>query len=295
MIKGIFAPIPTPFINGEIAWDKLRENIAKWAKTNITGMVVLGSNGEFAFLDHQEKVEMVRFVREHLPKDKMVIAGTGCETTREAIKLSQECAAAGSDVSLVLNPYYYKDSYTEAVLKQYFYDVADASPVPVMLYNMPKNSGVNFSSKFVIELSKHPNIAGLKDSSGNLVQIADICAGTPDDFSVFAGSSSFLLPALSVGAVGGTLALANIMPNECVEVLTLFQEGKLAEAKTLQHRLLEPNNAVTVKWGISGLKVALDYLGYFGGEPRKPLLPLTPAEVTQLHQVLQRAGLQQQN
>ncbi|MBS3950767.1 MAG: dihydrodipicolinate synthase family protein [Peptococcaceae bacterium] len=291
MIKGIFAPIPTPFINGEIAWDKLRENIAKWSKTNITGMVVLGSNGEVAFLDHQEKVKMVCFVREYLPKDKMVIAGTGCETTREAIKLSQECAAAGADVSLVLNPYYYKDSYTEPVLKQYFHDVAEASPVPVMLYNMPKNSGVNLSAKFVIELSRHPNIVGVKDSSGNLVQIADICAGTPDNFSVFAGSSSFLLPALSVGAVGGTLALANIMPNECVEVVTLFQQGNLAAAKALQHRLLEPNNAVTVKWGISGLKAALDYLGYFGGEPRQPLLPLTSAEATQLHQVLQRAGI----
>ncbi|MDP3488343.1 MAG: dihydrodipicolinate synthase family protein [Bacillota bacterium] len=291
MIKGIFAPIPTPFVNGEIAWDKLSENIAKWSKTNLTGMVVLGSNGEFAFLDHQEKVEMVRFVREHLPKDKMVIAGTGCETTRETITLTQECAAAGADVALVLNPYYYKDSYTEPVLKQYFHDIAEASPVPVMLYNMPKNTGVNLSAKLVIELSKHSNITGVKDSSGNLVQIADICAGTSADFSVFAGSSSFLLPALSVGAVGGTLALANIMPNECVEVVTLFQQGKLAEAKVLQHRLLEPNNAVTAKWGISGLKVALDYLGYFGGEPRKPLLPLTPADITQLHQVLQRAGL----
>lgn len=294
MIKGIFAPIPTPFINEEIAWDKLRLNIAKWSKTNITGMVVLGSNGEFAFLDHQEKVEMVRFVREHLPKDKMVIAGTGCETTRETIMLTKACAAAGAEVALVINPYYYKDSYSEPVLKQHFIDVADASPVPVMLYNMPKNSGVNLSSKFVLELAQHPNIVGVKDSSGNLVQIADICAGKPEDFSVFAGSSSFLLPALSVGAVGGTLALANIMPNECVEVVTLFQQGKLAEAKALQHRLLEPNNAVTVKWGISGLKVALDYLGYFGGEPRKPLLPLTPAEVIKLHEVLQRAGLKQQ-
>jgi len=291
MIKGIFAPLPTPFINDEIAWDKLRGNIDKWSKTNLAGLVVLGSNGEFAFLSHSEKVEMVRFVREHLPKDKKVIAGTGCETTREAIQLTKECAEAGADVALVLNPYYYKDSYTEPVLKQYFFDVADASPIPVMLYNMPKNSGVNFSSKFVLELSKHPNIVGVKDSSGNLVQIADICAHTPEDFSVFAGSASFLLPALSVGAVGGTLALANIMPNECAEVLTLFEQGKLAEAKALQHRLLEPNNAVTVKWGISGLKVAMDYLGYFGGDPRKPLLPVPAADVPKIHDILKRAGL----
>lgn len=291
MIRGIFAPIPTPFINGEIAWDHLRENIAKWNKTNIAGMVVLGSNGEFAFLDHQEKVEMVRFVREHLLKDKMVIAGTGCETTREAVKLTQECAAAGAEVGLVLNPYYYKDSYSEPVLKQYFIDIADASPVPIMLYNMPKNSGVNLSAKLVIELAKHPNITGVKDSSGNLVQIADICAGTSADFSVFAGSASFLLPALSVGAVGGTLALANIMPNECVEVMTLFEQGKLEQAKAMQQRLLEPNSAVTARWGISGLKAALDYLGYFGGEPRRPLLPLPTEEVAKLHEVLKRAGL----
>lgn len=291
MFIGIYAPIPTPFINGEIAWDKLKENVEKWGRTSLSGLVVLGSNGEFALLSEQEKIDMVRFVRECLPKEKKVIAGTGCETTRDAIRLTRECAAVGADCALLLNPYYYKDAYTEPVLKQYFLDVADASPIPVMVYNMPKNTGVNLSAKLVIELSKHPNIVGVKDSSGNIVQIADICANTSSDFSVFAGSGSFLLASLAVGAVGGTLAVANIMPNDCTRLVALFHAGRLDEARALQHKLLEPNNAVTAKWGIPGLKAALEYLGYFGGEPRRPLLPLDAAEREKLLMVLQRAGL----
>lgn len=291
MFTGIYAPIPTPFINGEIAWDKLRENVEKWGKTSLAGLVVLGSNGEFALLNEKEKVEMVRFVREHLPKEKKVIAGTGCETTRDAIHLTRECAAAGADCALLLNPYYYKDAYTEPVLKQYFLDVADASSIPVMVYNMPKNTGVNLSARLVIELSQHPNIVGLKDSSGNIVQIAEICAATGPDFSVFAGSGSFLLASLAVGAVGGTLAVANIMPEDCTKLISLYNAGKLAEARALQHKLLEPNNAVTAKWGIPGLKAALEHIGYYGGEPRRPLLPLDSTERAKLLAVLKRAGL----
>ena len=222
---------------------------------------------------------------------KKLIAGTGCETTAEAIALTRDCAKAGADVALVINPYYYKDSYSEPVLKQYFTDVADASPIPVMLYNMPKNTGVNLSSKLVIELSQHANITGIKDSSGNLVQIAEICAGTSKDFSVFAGSASFLLAALAVGAVGGTLAVANIMPEDCVGVLENFAAGRLAEAQALQYKLLAPNAAVTARWAIPGLKASLDYLGYFGGDPRKPQLPLSPGENDKLLQILKAAGL----
>jgi 4-hydroxy-2-oxoglutarate aldolase len=291
MIKGIFAPIPTPFVDDKIAWDKLRDNLAKWGKTSLAGLVVLGSNGEFALLSYNEKVELVRFVREHLPRDKKVIAGTGCETTAETIRLTKDCAAAGADAALVINPSFYKDSYTDPVLKEHFTAVADSSPIPLMLYNMPRNTGMSMSSQLIIELSKHPNITGVKDSSGNIVQIAEICAGTPDDFSVFAGSGSFLLASLAVGAVGGTLAVANIMPEQSVEVVTLFNAGKLEEARKLQHKLLAPNAAVTSRFGIAGLKAALDYLGYYGGPVRRPLLPLGEAEVEKLHAVLKTAGL----
>lgn len=291
IIKGIFAPIPTPFVDDQIAWDKLKDNLAKWGKSSLAGLVVLGSNGEFALLSYEEKVAMVRFVRENLPKDKLVIAGTGCETTAETIRLTKDCAAAGADAALVINPSFYKGSYTDAVLKVHYTAVADASPVPLMVYNMPRNTGMNLSSQLVIELSKHPNIVGVKDSSGNIVQIAEICAGTADDFAVFAGSGSFLLATLAVGGVGGTLAVANIMPEESVKLVDLFYGGNMEEAQAMQRLLLAPNAAVTAKFGISGLKSALDYLGYYGGNVRPPLLPLTQPEVEKLHEILRQAGL----
>lgn len=291
IIKGIFAPIPTPFVDDHIAWDKLKDNLSKWSKTPLAGLVVLGSNGEFALLSYEEKVELVRFVREHLPQDKLVIAGTGCETTAETIRLTKDCAAAGANAALVINPSFYKGSYTDPVLKAHFTAVADASPIPLMVYNMPRNTGMNLSSQLVIELSAHPNIVGVKDSSGNIVQIAEICAGTPDDFSVFAGSGSFLLASLAVGGVGGTLAVANIMPEQSVEVVNLFNAGKMDEARRVQQQLLAPNAAVTAKFGISGLKAALDYLGYYGGSVRRPLLPLAAGEVDKLHAILREAGL----
>lgn len=291
IIKGIFAPIPTPFIDDQIAWDKLKDNLAKWGKSPLAGLVVLGSNGEFALLSYEEKVAMVRFVRENLPQDKLVIAGTGCETTAETIRLTRDCADAGADAALVINPSFYKGSYTDAVLKVHFTAVADASPIPLMVYNMPRNTGMNLSAQLVIELSRHPNIVGVKDSSGNIVQIAEICAGTPEDFAVFSGSGSFLLATLAVGGVGGTLAVANIMPVQSCAVVDLFASGKIEEARAMQQLLLAPNAAVTSRFGISGLKAALDYLGYFGGNVRPPLLPLNEADIAKVEAVLKEAGL----
>jgi len=291
VLKGIFAPIPTPWVGGSIAYDQLRENVAKWGQTPLRGLVVLGSNGEFPLLSPEEKVKLVEKVREWLPREKLVIAGTGCEGTDEAITLCRLYAKAGADHALVLNPHFYKESYSGKVLQHFFIRIAEGSPLPIVLYNMPKNTGVNLAPDLVLELSQHENICGLKDSSGNIVQVAEICRSTGESFVVLAGSASFLLPALAVGAVGGTLALANIMPKECVDVLALFQAGRVDEARALQWRLLEPNHAVTARFGIAGLKAALDYLGYFGGNPREPLLPLEREDREKLVAVLQRAGL----
>ena len=292
MIKGIFAPIPTPFKNGEIDYSSLKGNLEKWAKTPLSGVVVLGSNGEFAYLSHQEKVELVAFVRKNLPADKKVIAGTGCETTAETIILSNKVAEVGADAVLILTPYYYKGAMKDAALKAHFIAVADAVKLPVMLYNMPGNSGINMNSGLVVELAKHPNIVGVKDSSGNIVQIAEVCAGTTnEEFSVFAGSGSFLLPAFAVGAVGGTLAVANIMPETCVALVDAFQAGDLALAKKLQHKLLAPNKAVTAQFGIGGLKAALEMLGYNGGEVRKPMLPASEEAKVAIKKILETAGV----
>ena len=278
MYSGIYAPVPTPFAGEDIAWDRFAGNVAKWGTTSLSGLVVGGSNGEFCLLEREEKAELVRVAREMLPANFQVIAGTGEESTQGTLRLTRACAAAGADAALVLNPYYYKDTYSEAALKRFFLTVAEASPIPVLLYNMPKNTGLNLSAKLVIELSTHPNIAGLKDSSGNIVQIAEIVQNVRSGFVTLAGSASFLLASLTVGAVGGTMALANVLPFECTEIVRLFNASDLAQARVLQQRLLAPNHAVTARFGVAGLKAAIELFGYYGGDPRPPLLPLTPAE-----------------
>ena len=289
-ITGIFAPIPTPFISGQIAYDKLKENLSWWGDSDLAGVVVMGSNGEFVFFSEREKEELIRFVRENFHPDKKVIAGTACESTRETIRLTKRAAELGADAALVVTPHYYKGSMTNEALKKYYFDVADASAVPILLYNMPNNTGLNMSSGLVIELSAHLNIAGIKDSSGNIVQISEIISGVRSDFSVFAGSASFLLTSLVMGAVGGTLATANILPNKCVEVQRFFEAGRLEEARELQLKLLPINRAVTSLWGVAGLKAAMDLLGHFGGEPGLPILPLKEREIEEIKRLLVEFG-----
>ncbi len=290
-MKGVYAPIPTPFIDGEIAYEKLKDNLSRWEKTELDGLVVLGSNGEFVLLDEDEKVATAAFVRKNYPSEKPVVAGTGCESTRATIRLTNKCAEVGVDAALVLTPSYYKGSMTDEALKTFFTEVADASRVPVILYNMPRNTGVNMSAGLVAELSKHPNIIGIKDSSGNIVQIAGIISDSTPGFSVFAGSGSFLYASLCLGATGGTLAVANVLPGKCFQIVDLFNKGRHEEAKKLQFQILEANAAVTSRWGIAGLKAAMDLVGYFGGRVRKPLTDLSDQNRQDMKKILERAGL----
>lgn len=290
MIRGIFAPIPTPFVEGEISYEKLAENIAKWEKTGLAGLVVMGSNGEAPYLDEDEKVEMWAFTRKHLSPDKMLVAGTGQESTRATIRLTRKAAQAGAQAALVISPNYFKANMTVDALERFYTEVADESPIPVLVYNMPGNTGLNLSSSLVVRLSKHPNIAGVKDSSGNIVQISEMIRGAPDDFSVFAGSAGFLLPAVVMGAKGGTLATANVVPDLCVEIYELALAGKVQEAREIQLSILELNALVTAKYGVAGLKAALDMAGYFGGEPRRPMLPASEDARAEIRQALERLG-----
>jgi len=287
-LKGIYAPIPTPFVGDKIAYDKLESNLDYWLGSKLEGLVVLGSNGEFVLLSSEEKLQLITFVCQKAKGRKSVIAGTGAESTAETIYLSQQAAAAGVDAVLVVTPNYYKGSMTDKALKQFYFAVADATPVPVILYNMPRNTGINLSAKIVAELAQHPNIIGIKDSGGNIVQIAEIIQSTPPDFALFAGSASFLYTSLALGAKGGTLALANVFPNECAELQELFEAGKWEESKAMQFRLMESNTAVTARFGIAGLKAAMDILGYYGGDPRLPLLPLGDVEKAELREILTR-------
>lgn len=291
-LEGIYAPIPTPFDDdGGIAFDKLEENLAKWAKTKLSGLVVLGSNGEFVLLDEEEKVILTDFVRRHFPSDRPVIAGTGCESEQATIRLTKRCAGVGASAVLVVTPFYYKGSMTDAALKTFYINVAEQSPIPVILYNTPRNTGINLSPSLVAELSNHPNIIGIKDSSGNIVQMGEIISKSAPGFSVFAGSGSFLYPSLCLGAAGGTLAVANILPNFCTDIMECHLAGKPEQAKSIQLRILEASSAVTSRWGVAGLKCAMDILGYYGGKPRRPILPLPDEAKKELRAILMRVGV----
>jgi 4-hydroxy-2-oxoglutarate aldolase len=208
----------------------------------------------------------------------------------ETIRLNKMAAEAGAEAVLIVTPNYYKGEMTDPVLARFYRDVADTSPLPVILYNMPRNAGINISARLAVELSKHPNIIGIKDSGGSIVQIADVIRNAAEGFSVFAGSASYLFTTLALGGAGGTLALANVFPNDCARLQTFFEAGKMKEARDLQMILIDSNNAVTARWGIPGLKAALDMIGLYGGDPRPPLVPLDEKNREELRKILAQTG-----
>lgn len=290
-LYGIMPPIATPFINDEIAFDKLTENLSKWNQTGLSGYVVMGSNGESVFLTRDEKLKLVETVKKNIPEEKLLIAGTGSDSIKETIALTNESAERGADYALILTPSFYKSEMKPAAYIKYFSAVADKTKIPVIVYNVPKFTGVDIEAETVSQLSKHPNIVGIKNSAENLRQTAELVSMCPKDFSVITGTGSVLYTSLTVGAVGGILALANIAPNECVKIQTLTEEGKHDEALKLQQKLFPVNKVITAKYGVAGLKAALDMLGYFGGEPRSPLSSLQEDEKVSLKQTLEKAEL----
>ncbi|MDO4787454.1 MAG: dihydrodipicolinate synthase family protein, partial [Fretibacterium sp.] len=264
---------------------------AKFDKTGLAGIVALGSNGEFALLSHQEKLDLIAAIRKGLSPDKLVIAGTGCESLKETTELSRAAADRGADAVLVINPSYYKRDLNEGALEKFYTAVADASPVPLMVYNMPGNSGINLPSGLVVRLSAHPNIVGVKDSGGNIVQISEIIAGTPEDFSVFAGSGSYLFATTLLGGRGGTLAVANVAPDLCAEMYALCRKGEIEPARKIQLSLLRLNACVTARHGIGGMKAAMDLAGFYGGAPRLPIQPAGAEAVQEIRGELEKLGL----
>ncbi|NLI95505.1 MAG: dihydrodipicolinate synthase family protein [Synergistaceae bacterium] len=276
-LKGIFAPIPTPFqTGGTIAWDALDENLEKWLSSPLHGLVVGGSNGEFPFLSFAERVDLTARVVSRTKGRIPVITGVHCPSLSETLELCRAVSDAGTDAVLALPPHYYKGQNTVETLRSYFWKLADSSPVPVVLYNMPANTGFNLTPECVREVSAHPSIIGIKDTSGDIVQIAMLCSEARQGFSVFVGSGGFFLAGLAVGCTGGTLAISNILPAACNRLMNLFLAGKIEEAREIQHRLLRLNHAVTKGYGIAGLKAAVDAIGLYGGPCRLPLLELDP-------------------
>ena len=288
---GIFPPIPTPFINGNIAYDELAANIEKWSKAGLKGLVAMGSNGEYIYLSAEEKREFVEKVVEITPDHMLVIAGTGCESTQETIELTRDCAARGVHAALVVTPHYYGGRMNEAAMHAYFTAVADQTSIPILLYNVPKFTHINMTAGLVAQLSRHPNIIGIKDSTGNVIQLGEIANHVDADFNLLVGTAGALFGALTLGCVGGVLALANVAPQICVRIYQLVQEGKFEEAKKLQLKMIPVNQAVTATYGVPGLKAAMDMLGYFGGDPRPPLLPSSEKEKSEIREILKKADL----
>ena len=291
MIKGIMPPITTPFVHGEIAYDGLAQNLTRWNKFELSGYVVMGSNGESIFLTRDEKLKLVEAVKKIMKAGKLLIAGTGSDSIKETISLSNDAAERGADYVLVLTPSFYKEQMKSSAFIRYFTEVAEHAKVPVIIYNVPKFTGVNIETETVAKLSEHKNIVGLKNSTESTAHTAEIIGNVSRDFSVLVGTASVLYPGLAAGATGGILALANIAPRECAEIQRLFEAGNHEKASALQTKLIPINKAVTSKYGVPGLKAAMDMLGYFGGEPRNPLAPIGDKELDDLKQTLRTAGL----
>ncbi|NWU95663.1 HOGA1 protein, partial [Upupa epops] len=283
-LKGIFPPLATPFSpTQEVDYAQLEGNLRRYSSIPFRGLVVLGSNGEYPYLSPRERLDVVSCVRRALSKDRLLLAGSGCESTQATIELTVSMAEAGADAALVVTPCYYRGSMTSAALVQYYTEVANASPIPVVLYSVPANTGLDLPLEAVLTLAQHPNIVGIKDSGGNITQIGLMVHKTQqEDFQVLAGSAGFLLASYALGASGGVCALANVLGDPLCQLDSLCRKGHWQEARDLQHRLIEPNTAVTRQFGIPGLKKAMEWFGYYGGPCRAPLAPLSSHQVEEL-------------
>jgi len=288
MFSGIFPPLPTPFKNDEIDFTKLENNISKFNKTGLAGYVTLGSNGEAAFLTREEKIELVKRTKNAASKEKRIIAGTGTDSIKETLILTEAAAKAGADAALILTPSYYTSQMTGKALISYFTAVAQSSALPIFIYNVPKFTGIDIPASVVGELSGLDKIIGIKDSTENIVHIMEILNLVPKDFVLFTGTGSMFYSSFSAGAKGGIAALANVVPDLCVKVQTFFNLGSLAEALELQNNLIELNKAVTARFGVAGLKHAMDLMGYEGGDVRNPLQPIGTNEKEEIEKILNK-------
>ncbi len=289
--EGVLPPVLTPFRGEEVAYDRLAANLRRLDAYPLAGYVLLGSTGEFPLLSEAEKERVLETARAAIPRGKLLVAGTGGEATAATIRLTRRAAELGADAALVITPSYYKSALRPAVLERHYRAVADESPIPILLYNFPANTGINLDPDTVARLAEHPNIRGMKDSSGNVPQAAEIIRLTPKGFQLLVGSAAAFLPALVLGAAGGILAVANVAPRECCEIWTLARAGRWEEAREIAYRLSPLVRGIGARYGIGGLKAALDLLGYYGGPTRMPLPMPDGDTIEEIKEILAAAGL----
>jgi 4-hydroxy-2-oxoglutarate aldolase len=274
-LGGVYPALTTPFAaDGEVSLADVKYNIERYNSTGIAGFVVLGSTGESVLLSRREMDDILTTVRDAAGQGKRLIAGTGAESTQDTIERTKRAAELGYHFALVKTPHYYKPAYKPEVLIAHYRRVADASPIPVLLYSVPIFTGVTLEAPEVGALAEHPNIVGIKESSGHVMRVAEIVGACPADFQVLTGSAGTMLAGLTVGAKGAILALGSALPEMCVALFDLYRNGEIDKARALQNTLLKASKVIQSEHAIAGIKFVMDQRGYHGGIPRLPLVPL---------------------
>jgi 4-hydroxy-2-oxoglutarate aldolase len=286
-LHGIFAPLTTPFdADGDVALGQVRSNVALYNKTKLAGYVPNGSTSESVLLRWEEVYKVWETVRDAATPEKILIAGTGAESTEETIEHTNRAAKIGYAVALVRTPSFYKPSINDHMLAEHYLRVADAARIPVMVYSVPVFTHVTVGASLIERVGKHPNIVGMKDSSGDVAGVAAIIAAAPKEFQTLTGSASTLYEALQAGAVGAILGLADAFPDLCAEIYAAAGAGDRAKAQTLAQKLVVPSKMLLMDYGIAGLKYAMDRLGFYGGLPRLPLLAVSDAGKVEIEAML---------
>lgn len=282
-LRGIIAAIPTPFdANEELALDALASDIERWNETRLEGYTVLGTTGEFVSLSTDEKKRVLDRAREGIPDDKVFLAGTGEESTRATAELTGWAGEIGCDYAIVVTPHYARMAFSRDSIPDHFHRVADQSPIPVVVYHIPQCTGVDLPVETVAEIAAHENIAGIKDSSGNVFALQEMRRACPPDFAILTGAAHVLHAALVVGADGAILAEACSAHELCVDLVDAFEAGDIAKARALQQRLASFHRVLIGKYGIAGVKALLETQEFSGGPPRRPLTPLSADAVAEL-------------
>jgi 4-hydroxy-2-oxoglutarate aldolase len=288
-LSGVLIPVCTPFNNGKVDINKLEKNMEKFSQTPLHGYFALGSNGENCMLNEEERKVVLSTILKKRNNDQLVMAGCSHESTQGTINLTKWAAEIGAEIASIQPPHYFKKVMSDTVIIKFYEEVADNSPLPVVIYNAPGfTGGVTISVNVMSIVSKHPNIIGMKDSSSTGPGI--FLTVVNKEFSVMAGSANIFLSTLAMGGVGGVLSIANFHPRASCWLYELFKQGKMEEAKNFQHALIRLNRAVSGKYGVAGVKAAMDIVGLYGGNPRLPLLSLNIEEKKSIYIALNKFG-----
>jgi 4-hydroxy-2-oxoglutarate aldolase len=291
-LNGILPPVPTPFNSrGDLDLDGLAENVSSYNQAGLVGYIALGSNGEAVHLTKDESAQVVKTIKEAAAAGRAVVAGVNEFTSRAALEAIHVASDLGADAALVVTPYYYKGAMTQEALLRHYTAVADNSPLPVLLYNVPQNTGVVIEPETIASLASHENIIGIKDSAGNMAAIADTIRRTNENFFVMVGNGGIFYPSLVMGAAGAVLAVACVAPSACVELYKAVRAGEYAKARELQNRIGPLSQVVTAGLGVAGLKAAMEIAGLVGGPPRSPLMDVGDVQRLMIRTVMRDTGL----